>query len=61
MLILHSADDGFVPDSASRALAAARSDIVTFVPFTVALHTKLWNYDEARWTGAVREWLDGRV
>ena len=61
MLILHSADDGFVPDTASRALAAARSDIVTFVPFTVALHTKLWNYDEARWTGAVREWLDGRA
>lgn len=61
MLILHSQDDGFVPDSASRALAAARSDIVTFVPFTVALHTKLWNYDEAKWTAAVREWLDERA
>lgn len=61
MLILHSADDGFVPDTASRALAAARSDIVTFVPFTVALHTKLWNYDEAKWTASVREWLDGHA
>jgi len=61
MLILHSQDDGFVPDTASRALAAARSDIVTFVPFTVALHTKLWNYDEAKWTAAVREWLDERA
>lgn len=57
MLVLHSEDDGFVPDTGSRALAAARSDIVTFVPFTVALHTKLWNYDEAKWTGAIREWL----
>ncbi|GAA4146999.1 alpha/beta hydrolase family protein [Leifsonia shinshuensis] len=61
MLILHSEDDGFVPDTASRALAAARSDIVTFVPFTVALHTKLWNYDEAKWTASVREWLDGHA
>ena len=58
MLVLHSEDDGFVPDTGSRALAKARSDIVTFVPFTVALHTKLWNYDEAKWTTAIREWLE---
>jgi alpha-beta hydrolase superfamily lysophospholipase len=57
MLILHSDDDGFVPSTGSRALAEARSDIVTLVPFDVALHTKLWNYDEAKWTGAISGWL----
>lgn len=57
MLILHSDDDGFVPSTGSRALAAARSDIVTLVSFDVALHTKLWNYDEAKWTAAIADWL----
>lgn len=57
-LILHSSDDGFVPATASRALA--RGDIVTFVPFHTALHTKLWNYDEEKWTGAIRVWLAER-
>lgn len=58
ILLLHSDDDGFVPIGASRALAVSRPDIVTFVPFTTARHTKLWNYDEARWTTAIRNWLD---
>lgn len=57
ILVLHSDDDGFVPSVASRALAVARPDIVTFVGFEVARHTKLWNYDRARWEGAIREWL----
>ncbi len=57
ILLLHSDDDGFVPSTASRALAAARPDIVTFVPFEVARHTKLWNYDRERWEGAIRDWL----
>jgi fermentation-respiration switch protein FrsA (DUF1100 family) len=61
MLILHSDDDGFVPSTGSRALAEARSDIVTLVPFDVALHTKLWNYDEAKWTGAIAEWLGAKI
>ncbi|MET1051040.1 MAG: alpha/beta fold hydrolase [Mycetocola sp.] len=56
ILILHSDDDGFVPSSGSHELAAARPDIVTFVPFTVARHTKLWNYDEERWTSAILDW-----
>jgi Dipeptidyl aminopeptidases/acylaminoacyl-peptidases len=58
MLLMHSDDDGYVPADASRALAERRPDIVTFVPFTVARHTKLWNYDEQRWTTAIAEWLD---
>lgn len=57
ILLLHSDDDGFVPSTASRALAVARPDIVTFVPFEVARHTKLWNYDPERWEGAIRGWL----
>jgi alpha-beta hydrolase superfamily lysophospholipase len=57
VLVLHSDDDGFVPSTASRALAVARPDIVTFEAFEVARHTKLWNYDRERWEGAIRAWL----
>lgn len=57
MLILHSDDDGFVPSTASRALAVARPDIVSYEAFDTARHTKLWNYDRARWEGAIRDWL----
>ena len=58
MLLLHSDDDGFVPSSGSHELAAARPDLVTFEPFTVARHTKLWNYDETRWTNAITDWAN---
>ncbi|CAN5388742.1 alpha/beta fold hydrolase [soil metagenome] len=57
ILILHSDDDGFVPSTASRALALARPDIVTYEAFVEARHTKLWNYDRERWEGAIREWV----
>lgn len=56
ILVLHSDDDGFVPSSGSHELAAARPDLVTFEPFTGARHTKLWNYDEERWTAAIQHW-----
>lgn len=58
ILILHSDDDGFVPSTASRALAVARPDIVTYEGFDVARHTKLWNYDRDRWEGAIVSWLE---
>jgi len=57
VLILHSDDDGFVPPNGSRELAAARPDIVTFVPFETARHTKLWNYDRDLWNASIAEWL----
>lgn len=57
ILLFHSDDDGFVPVDASAALAAARPDLVTFERFTIARHAKLWNYDRARWNGAIQEWL----
>jgi len=56
ILVLHSDDDGFVPSSGSHELAAARPDLVTFSPFTGARHTKLWNYDEERWSSAIQDW-----
>jgi alpha-beta hydrolase superfamily lysophospholipase len=60
ILILHSDDDGFVPADASHALAAARPDLVTMPAFAVARHTKLWNYDQTRWTAAITDWMSER-
>ncbi|WP_395640896.1 alpha/beta hydrolase family protein [Pseudolysinimonas sp.] len=57
VLILHSDDDGFVPSTASRALAVARPDLVAYEAFDTARHTKLWNYDRERWEGAIGNWL----
>jgi uncharacterized protein len=57
ILLLHSDDDGYVPDTPSRALAAARPDIVTFDGYAIARHAKLWNYDQGRWNGAIAQWL----
>lgn len=57
VLLLHSDDDGFVPSDASHALAEARPDLVTMHTFTVARHTKLWNYDERRWSAIIADWL----
>ncbi|KQZ84237.1 alpha/beta hydrolase [Microbacterium sp. Root166] len=58
ILILHSDDDGFVPSDASHELAAARPDLVDLEVFDVARHTKLWNYDQERWSARIRSWLE---
>lgn len=57
ILILHSDDDGFVPSDASHDLVLARPDLVQMQVFEVARHTKLWNYDQARWTETIHGWL----
>lgn len=57
VLILHSDDDGFVPSDASHDLAVARPDLVSLQVFDTARHTKLWNYDQQRWTKAIAQWL----
>ncbi|MGV8912337.1 MAG: alpha/beta hydrolase family protein [Rhodoglobus sp.] len=57
ILLMHSADDAYVPVGPSRALAELRPDIVTYEEFTTAGHTRLWNYDSDRWLGAIRSWL----
>jgi uncharacterized protein len=58
ILLMHSADDGYVPPFASRALALARPDIVTFDEFTIARHAKLWNYDAKRFNEDIGGWLN---
>lgn len=58
VLLLHSADDGYVPPDASRELAAARPDIVDYREWTTARHTKLWNLDRGRYEAEVGAWLD---
>jgi pimeloyl-ACP methyl ester carboxylesterase len=57
ILILHSDDDGFVPSDASHDLHRARPDLVELEVFEVARHTKLWNYDEQRWSARIRDWV----
>ncbi|MDH5152627.1 alpha/beta hydrolase family protein [Kocuria palustris] len=54
-LILHSADDEFVPDTASKRLAEL-NDRVEMVGFERARHTKEWNVGPQRWETAVEDW-----
>ena len=56
-LLLHSADDGYVPVDAARELAALRPDLVRYEEFTGARHAKLWNYDPERFNRVIAEWL----
>jgi alpha-beta hydrolase superfamily lysophospholipase len=58
ILILHSDDDGFVPSDASHDLVTRRPDLVEMQVFEVARHTKLWNYDQQRWSDSIRSWLE---
>lgn len=60
ILLLHSADDGYVPPDASRALAHARPDLVDYREWRRARHTKLWNLDRARYEREIGAWLDAR-
>jgi uncharacterized protein len=60
VLLIHSDQDDVVPVGPSKALAAARPDVVTFVGWTEARHTKEWNVDPERWDREVSAFL-GRV
>ncbi|WP_219107915.1 S9 family peptidase [Austwickia sp. TVS 96-490-7B] len=57
ILIIHSVADDFVPVGPSEQLALARPDLVTYVSWTEARHTKEWNTDPARWDQVVTEFL----
>lgn len=57
ILLLHSVADTVVPVTASQALATARPDIIRYVEFTQARHTRLWNVDRITWEREVREWF----
>ncbi len=56
-LILHSADDEFVPFGPSALLAGRNPEMVTLETFRKARHTKEWNVDPERWEGTVVSWL----
>ncbi|WP_353950227.1 alpha/beta fold hydrolase [Knoellia sp. S7-12] len=55
MLLIHSADDEFVPVGPSRQLAQHRPDLVTYEEWRVARHCKEWNTDPDRWTRLVTD------
>lgn len=57
LLVVHSDDDEFVPAGPSKALAAARPDLVTFVDWDTARHCKEWNTDPDRWERTVRAFV----
>jgi alpha-beta hydrolase superfamily lysophospholipase len=59
VLLIHSADDEFVPVGPSRALARARPDLVTFAEWQVARHCKEWNTEPERWEALVRDFVRG--
>lgn len=57
-LIIHSQDDDFVPVGPSVNLAKKRPDLVSYVYFDQARHTREWNVDPLRWNTAVKTWLE---
>jgi hypothetical protein len=38
----------------------ARPDLVELKVFEVARHTKLWNYDQDRWSDSISDWIAAR-
>lgn len=59
-LIMHSVDDAYVPVGPSQELAT-KSDLVDFVPFEEASHTREWNVDPVKWERTVIDWLGPRL
>ena len=59
VLLIHSADDEFVPVGPSRELARVRPDLVTLEEWQVARHCKEWNTDPQRWESLVRDFASG--
>lgn len=55
ILLLHSADDEFVPVGPSRELARRRKDLVRYEEWTQARHVKEWNVDPHRWERVVTD------
>ncbi|MGV1035037.1 MAG: alpha/beta hydrolase family protein [Microbacteriaceae bacterium] len=61
VLLLHSADDGYVPVEPSRQLAADLPELVSYHEFAGAGHVRLWNADRRRWETTVSEWLAAQL
>ena len=60
ILIVHGERDDAVPIEVSRRFAAARPDLVTFVPFPDAGHVESSNFDGDRYERVVADWLRAR-
>ena len=61
VLLIHSADDEFVPNGPSQALARVRNDLVTMPHYDKARHTKEWNVDPQKWNDDVWSFLVGQL
>ena len=57
ILLIHSVADDVVPYGPSKALAAARPDLVRLALWQDALHCREWNIDSQRWEGLVADFL----
>lgn len=60
-LILHSKDDDFVPYGPSAELARRNPELVEFVEFDAAAHTREWNVDPERLDAVVKAWLGPKL
>ena len=56
-LLFHALDDETVPPEPSRQLAAMRPDLIEFVPFEGASHTREWNRDPVRYERLLADYL----
>lgn len=56
-LLIHALRDATVPPAPSAALAHLRPDVVEFVPFEDATHTREWNTDPERYERLVARFL----
>jgi alpha-beta hydrolase superfamily lysophospholipase len=61
ILVFHGAEDDKVPTATSEDLAAARPDLVTYVPVADATHVMSWNLDPAGYEAAVAAFLAGHL
>jgi pimeloyl-ACP methyl ester carboxylesterase len=59
IMLIHSADDEFVPVGPSRELARVRPDLVTFHQWQVARHCQEWNTEPDRWERLVADFATG--
>lgn len=56
-LLIHNADDPTIPQTASKELAEARPDLVTFVDFGTGGHVRAWNHDQERYETMLTDFL----
>lgn len=57
VLLFHAQEDTTVPPGPSRELARLRPDVIRYVPFAEASHTREWNTDAARYERILARYL----